>query len=59
MQQPAVSWLHVLDCSEGGNPRNLVTAEKKELYFTVVVNTWSLALDGTEIPLKAAQHFQF
>lgn len=48
----------MLVCSAGGNPRKLVKAEKRGTIFTVVVNIWSLALDGTEIRLKAVQHSQ-
>lgn len=54
----AKSILAPMCCSEGGNPRKLVKAEKRGSIFTVVVNVWSLALDGTEIPLKVAQHSQ-
>jgi len=48
----------VLVCSEGNNPRKLAKTGKRETVFTVVANIWSLALDGTEIPLKASQDSQ-
>lgn len=50
----AKSFLVPCACLFRGNPRKLVKAEKRGTIFTVVVNIWSLVLDGTEIPLKSS-----
>lgn len=52
MQQPALPSSMCFSDQREVIPDNLWKMKKSRTIFTVVVNIWSLVLDGSEIPLK-------